>query len=70
MPKIVHVAYNNNGEIIAAVEAAAEAGPRPAEGPEVSVGQFEVPSHLADSNMDDYIPRLRVDVAASRLTER
>lgn len=73
MPTTIHVTYDENGKIIAAVAATSpgeQAGPRPTAGPGVSVGQFEVPAKFADKQLIEYVERLRVDAAAHRLVEK
>jgi hypothetical protein len=73
MSKKIHIAYDENGRIVAAVEIAPpgeQPGPRPTEGPGVSVGEFEVPAEFADKKMIEYVDLLRVDAAARQLVKR
>jgi hypothetical protein len=77
MSKTIHAAYDKDGKIVAAVaavptggQAESPAGPRPSEGPGVSVGQFEVPAKFAGKTMREYVDLLRVDAATQRLVER
>jgi hypothetical protein len=77
MSKMIHVAYDEDGKIVAAVAAAptggqagSPAGPKPGEGPGVTVGQFEVPAKFAGKTIREYVDLLRVDAAAQRLVER
>jgi hypothetical protein len=69
MSTTIHVAYDDEGKILAAVAASAgEQGPKPTEGPGVSVGQFEVPAKFAGKKLIDYVDLLRVE--AKGLAER
>lgn len=84
MPMIVHVAYDENGKILAVVATQPTAspeeprpttsregprGPRFQERPGVSAGDFEVPEKFADKKMSEILSGLHVDVATGHLIE-
>lgn len=65
----IHIAYDNSGKILAAVESVSPIQARPEVKQGVSVSEFEVPAKFSGKKLQEYLHRLRVDVDAGRLVE-
>jgi len=61
----LHIAYNQNGRILAAAEPDADA---PAPGPGVTVAELDVPAEFKNAKPVEYLHLLREDVAKKQLT--
>lgn len=67
----IHVAYDQDGRILAAAESGPKgAGDRPVGGIGVNVAELEVPTELANTSFGEHVHRLHVDVATKKLVVR